>query len=83
MLNWINRNVDYISGVSNAETTAERTFVDRAGVCLDFSHLGITLAVRSGFLRGPRAHALALNPADFHAVFEVYLEDGGSSIQQG
>ena len=40
----VNRNVDYVSGVSNAETTAERTFVDRAGVCRDFAHLGITFA---------------------------------------
>jgi transglutaminase-like putative cysteine protease len=31
MLEWIHRNVDYVAGVSNAETTAERTFVDRAG----------------------------------------------------
>jgi transglutaminase-like putative cysteine protease len=28
-LEWIHRNVDYVAGVSNAETTAERTFVDR------------------------------------------------------
>jgi transglutaminase-like putative cysteine protease len=34
MLEWIHRNVDYVAGVSNAQTTAERTFVDRAGVCL-------------------------------------------------
>jgi hypothetical protein len=27
ILEWIHRNVDYVSGVSNAETTAERTFV--------------------------------------------------------
>ena len=33
MLDWIHRNVDYVAGVSNAETTAERTFVDRAGGC--------------------------------------------------
>jgi len=44
MLEWIHRNVDYVTGVSNTETTAERTFVDRAGVCRDFTHLGITFA---------------------------------------
>ena len=32
ILDWIHHNVDYVVGVSNAETTAERTFVDRAGV---------------------------------------------------
>ncbi len=44
MPEWIHRNVDYVARVSNAETTAERTFVDRAGVCRDFTHLGITFA---------------------------------------
>jgi transglutaminase-like putative cysteine protease len=39
----VHRNADYVSGVSDAETTAERTFVDRVGVCRDFTHLGITM----------------------------------------
>jgi transglutaminase-like putative cysteine protease len=76
MLNWINCNVDYLSGVSDAETTAERTFVDRAGVCRDFAHLGITLSRALGIpARAVSAYALALEPPDFHAVFEVYLEN--------
>jgi transglutaminase-like putative cysteine protease len=74
---WIHGNVDYVIGVSNAETTAERTFVDRAGVCRDFTHLGITLARALGFpARAVSAYALQLNPPDFHAIFEVYLENG-------
>ena len=77
ILEWIYRNVDYVSGVSNAETTAERTFVDRAGVCRDFTHLGITLARALGIpARAVSAYALELNPPDFHAIFEVYLENG-------
>ena len=77
ILEWIHRNVDYVVGVSNAETTAERTFVDRAGVCRDFTHLGITLARALGFpARAVSAYALQLNPPDFHAIFEVYLENG-------
>jgi transglutaminase-like putative cysteine protease len=76
ILNWINQNVDYVPGVSNAETTSERTFVDRAGVCRDFAHLGITLARALGIpARAVSAYALALNPPDFHAVFEVFLEN--------
>jgi transglutaminase-like putative cysteine protease len=75
ILEWINRNVDYVSGVSNAQTTAERTFVDRAGVCRDFVHLGITFARALGIpARAVSAYALDLNPPDFHAVFEVYLD---------
>ena len=77
ILEWIHRNVDYVAGVSNAETTAERTFVDRAGVCRDFTHLGITLARALGIpARAVSAYALELNPPDFHAIFEVYLENG-------
>jgi transglutaminase-like putative cysteine protease len=76
ILEWIHRNVDYVSGVSNAQTTAERTFVDRAGVCRDFTHLGITLARALGIpARAVSAYALELNPPDFHAIFEVYLEN--------
>jgi len=43
ILEWVHRNVDYVAGVSDPQTTAEETFVDRAGVCRDFTHLGITL----------------------------------------
>jgi transglutaminase-like putative cysteine protease len=77
ILEWIHRNVDYVSGVSNAETTAERTFVDRAGVYRDFTHLVITLGRVLGIpARAVSAYALQLDPPDFHAIFEVYLENG-------
>jgi transglutaminase-like putative cysteine protease len=77
VLEWIHRNVDYVPGVSNAETTAERTFVDRAGVCRDFTHLGITLTRALGIpARAVSAYALQLDPPDFHAIFEVYIENG-------
>jgi transglutaminase-like putative cysteine protease len=77
ILEWIHRNVDYVAGVSNAETTAERTFVDRAGVCRDFTHLGITLARALGIPAwAVSAYALQLDPPYFHAIFEVYLENG-------
>lgn len=74
ILEWINRHIDYVPGVSNAETTASRTFIDRAGVCRDFSHLGITLCRASGIpARAVSAYAHQLAPPDFHAIFEVYL----------
>jgi len=77
VLDWIYSHVDYISGVSNAETTAERTFVDRAGVCRDFSHLGITLCRALNIpARAVSAYAWRLDPPDFHAVFEVFLNGG-------
>lgn len=77
VLDWIHEHVDYVPGVSNAETTAERTFVDRAGVCRDFSHLGITLCRALNMpARAVSAYAWKLDPPDFHAVFEVFLAGG-------
>ncbi len=77
VLDWIHQHVDYTPGVSNVETTAERTFVDRAGVCRDFSHLGITLCRALNIpARAVSAYAWQLDPPDFHAVFEVYLDGG-------
>ncbi len=77
IVEWLRRNVDYEHGVSDAETTAERTFVDRAGVCRDFTHLGITLCRAGGIpARAVSAYALHLVPPDFHAVFEVWLGGG-------
>ena len=67
-----------VSGVSSAGMTAEQTFVDRAGVCRDFTHLGITLSRALGIpARAVSAYALHLAPPDFHAIFEVSLETTG------
>jgi transglutaminase-like putative cysteine protease len=75
-LDWIYRHVDYLAGVSDAETTAERTFVDRAGVCRDFTHLGIAFCRALSIpARAVSAYALDLTPPDFHAIIEVYLDD--------
>lgn len=77
ILDWIHEHVDYVSGISTAETTAADTFVDRAGVCRDFTHLGITLCRAGGIpARAVAAYAWQLNPPDFHAIFEVWLGGG-------
>lgn len=77
ILDWIHAEVDYLHGVSDAETTAERTFVDRAGVCRDFTHLGITLCRAANIpARAVGAYAFRLEPADFHAVMEVFVAGG-------
>ena len=41
--NWIHDNVDYVSGASDALTSAYDTVSQRAGVCRDFAHIGIAL----------------------------------------
>jgi len=77
ILDWLGENIEYEHGVSDSETTAARTFIDRAGVCRDFTHLGITLCRASGIpARAVSAYAHQLEPPDFHAIFEVWLSDG-------
>lgn len=75
VLDWLHEHLDYVHGVSHAQTTAEQTFIDRAGVCRDFSHLGIALTRALNIpARAVSAYALDLDPPDFHAIFEVYLD---------
>lgn len=74
--NWIHDEVDYLSGTSDTTTTAADTFAQRAGVCRDFAHLGITFCRALGIpARFVSCYAWQLEPQDFHAVFEAYLGD--------
>lgn len=77
ILDWLSTNVDYVHGISTGTTSAASTFIDRAGVCRDFTHLGLTLCRAAGIpARAVAVYALALDPPDFHAVFEVFLDGG-------
>ena len=77
ILDWVRGHVSYEAGVSTWETTAAQTFIDGAGVCRDFTHLGVSLCRAAGIpARAVSAFAFQLNPPDFHAVFEVWLGDG-------
>ena len=72
---WIHANIDYQIGSSQATTTARDVYLQRAGVCRDFSHLAVT------FCRALNIPARLVvgyarfedPPPDFHAVFEVYI----------
>jgi transglutaminase-like putative cysteine protease len=70
---WIHRKLRYKYGVSNASTSAIETEKKRAGVCRDFSHLGIALCRA---LRIPARIVVGylhlLNPMDLHAWFEAF-----------
>lgn len=72
---WIMERFTYTIGVSHAGTTALDTFVLRQGVCRDFAHVLITL-VRAGGIpaRFASVYALGVEPQDFHAVAEVFLD---------
>lgn len=72
---WIHDSITYEPGSSDSTTTAREVFVERAGVCRDFAHLGIT------FCRALNIPARLVvgyvwfdePPQDFHAVFEAWL----------
>lgn len=75
IVDWIHESITYEPGSSESTTTAQEVFVQRAGVCRDFAHLGITfcralniparLVVGYVYFEEP--------PQDFHAVFEAWL----------
>ena len=72
---WVRGNVEYTIGSTNATTTAREVFLQRKGVCRDFSHLAVTfcraLNIPARLVSGYATFAEP--PPDFHAVFEAYL----------
>jgi transglutaminase-like putative cysteine protease len=75
MAAWIHEFVEYAPGRSGKGGTATDTFISRHGVCRDFAHLLITFARAADIpARMVSAYALGINPPDFHAVVEVYLD---------
>jgi transglutaminase-like putative cysteine protease len=76
MRDWIADNIDYVRGVSTEETTAAHSFVKRQGVCRDFAHLLASFARAATIpARLVSAYAPDVEPPDFHALVEVWLED--------
>jgi len=75
IVDWIHDSIAYEPGSSDSTTTAREVFVERAGVCRDFAHLGIT------FCRALNIPARLVvgyvwfdePPQDFHAVFEAWI----------
>ena len=75
MATWIRTEIDYVSGASDATTTAADAFVARSGVCRDFAHLMAAFARAAGVpARLVSAYADKVEPPDFHAVVEVWLD---------
>ena len=76
IMDWIAQNLTYRFGVSDAQTTALDTMVDRAGICRDFAHVLVALARASGLpARYVSVYAPEVEPQDFHAIAEVFLAD--------
>ena len=74
---WVNRSLDYRMGTSSGETSALDTFASRTGVCRDYAHLLVALARAGGIpARCVSAYAPGVDPPDFHAVAELWLDGG-------
>lgn len=71
---WIHQHLTYQYGTSNATTSALDTLRKRAGVCRDFTHLGIalcrTLNIPARMVVG---YLHNLKPMDLHAWFEAFV----------
>ena len=75
MRDWIEANLEYVRGSSDAETTVIDTFIKRQGICRDYAHLMVTLARASNIpARAVCVYAPDATPPDFHAVAEVSLD---------
>ncbi|EJU12648.1 transglutaminase [Sphingomonas sp. LH128] len=72
---WIAGTLTYEPGSSDAFTTAADTFQSRKGVCRDYAHLMIALVRASAIpARFASAYGIGVEPQDFHAIAEVFLD---------
>jgi transglutaminase-like putative cysteine protease len=75
---WVHGNTRFVSGSSNATTSAVDTLIEQVGVCRDFAHLMIALCralnIPARFATGiDYGSNPAFGPTDFHAYVEVFL----------
>jgi transglutaminase-like putative cysteine protease len=77
IVDWVRDNIAYRTASSSGLTTAIDTLHTRRGVCRDFAHLVVALA-RAGQIpaRCVAAYAPGVDPPDFHAVAELWLDGG-------
>jgi transglutaminase-like putative cysteine protease len=74
---WVGTRLSYVPGSSQPTDGAASTLLSRQGVCRDYSHLVVSL------LRGldvparvVGVYAPGIDPMDFHAVAEAYVDGG-------
>lgn len=73
---WIQANLTYEAGTSNAQTDAMATYNARNGVCRDFAHLMVSMVRASAIpARFVAVYGIGVEPQDFHAVAEVFLDN--------
>jgi transglutaminase-like putative cysteine protease len=74
---WVRNSLRYRWNGSSGATTALDTFATRSGICRDYAHLLVALARAGGIpARCVSAYAPGVDPPDFHAVTELWLDGG-------
>lgn len=72
---WVGTKLDYIPGFSRPTDGAVSTLLARDGVCRDYAHLVVALLRAVGMpARMAAVYAPGLNPMDFHAIAEAYVD---------
>lgn len=75
MRDWVAGALTYVPGSSTGTTTAIDTFVTREGVCRDYAHVMCSLARAANIpARYVSGYGPQVNPPDFHALAEVWLD---------
>ena len=74
---WVGTQLVYLSGSSGPTDGAVDTLLAARGVCRDFAHLAVALLRAMEIpARLVAVYAPGLQPMDFHAVAEAYLDGG-------
>jgi transglutaminase-like putative cysteine protease len=78
---WVTARIIYITGSSRPTDGAVATLLAGQGVCRDFAHL--VVAILRGLdvpARVTSVYAPGLAPMDFHAVAEVWVDNGWTVV---
>lgn len=76
IVEWIQTELAYNPGSSDTRTTLLETFSSRKGVCRDYAHMLCGLARASHIpARYVSAYGPSVDPQDFHAVVQVWLDN--------
>lgn len=72
---WVGTRLSYVPGSSGPTDGATRTLEIRKGVCRDYAHVCVALLRARGIpARTVAVYAPGLDPMDFHAVAEAWVE---------
>lgn len=72
---WVNQHMSYVSGASRGTDGAVDSILQASGVCRDFAHVVVALLRALGTpARLVSVYAPGLQPMDFHAVAEVWVD---------